>query len=159
MAFNQDLRRFTITTGTVPTTSIRGVVDEPGGRCWYQEYSLAANDYTPPIVGKISDLSNKYGAVTGYVLTYIDPDEPDGVSVSPTSGTASGGTAITITGTGLNSASCTVTVGGVAATLVRTASAGTTITCTTGAHATGAVDIVITTAEGTDTMVGAFTYT
>jgi hypothetical protein len=145
-------------TGTVPDADVAGVV-YPDGRAIYRKYSLAPNSQSTPMCTTIADLQDQYSANSGYSLTYTDPADPDAVSISPTSGTAAGGTAVTITGTGLNSASCTVTIGGVACTLVRTASAGTTITCTTGAHGTGAVDVVVTTAEGTDTLVGAYTYT
>lgn len=158
MAYDFELRRFSIVTGTLPDGDVSGVVF-PDGRAVYRKYQAAPNSFSTPMCTTITDLADQYSAQAGYTLTYTDPTGPDGVSVSPTSGTAAGGTAITITGTGLNSASCTVTIGGVAATLVRTASAGTTITCTTGAHAAAAVDIVIVTAEGTDTMVGAYTYT
>ncbi len=158
MAYNPELRRFSLVTGTVPDADVSGVV-WPDGIATYRKYQTAPNSQSTVMQTTITDLAAQYSANTGYTLTYTDPLDPDAVSISPTSGTTAGGTAVTITGTGLNSASCTVTIGAVACTLVRTASAGTTITCTTGAHGAGAVDVVVTTAEGTDTLVGAYTYT
>lgn len=82
---------------------------------------------------------------------------PTYVSVSPTSGAAAGGTAITITGTGFQSGA-TVTVGGNAATSVTVVSS-TSITCTTAAHAAGATDIVVTNIDSqTVTGSGAYTF-
>src|SRR4029077_20912354 len=60
---------------------------------------------------------------------------PTVTSIVPTSGTANGGTAITITGTGFL-AGATVTVGGTAATNVNVAGS-TSITATTPAPAAG----------------------
>jgi hypothetical protein len=76
--------------------------------------------------------------------------------VTPTSGSTSGGTDITITGTGF-AAGATVTVGGVAATNVRVSSA-TTILAVTGAHAAGASDVTVTVAGQTARLAAAFTY-
>ena len=158
MAYDPELRRFSLVTGTVADADVAGVVYKDGIAV-YRKYQLAPNKMSTVMQSTIADLTAQYSGFAGYSLTYTDPLDPDAVSISPTSGTSAGGTAVTITGTGLNSASCTVTIGGVACTLVRTASAGTTITCTTGAHAVGAVDVVVVTAEGTDTLVGAYTYT
>lgn len=158
MAFDQDIRRFIITTGTTPVTNVRGTVT-PSGRCTYEEYDAAANDYTSPISGKLTDLTAKYSAQSSYALTYIDPDEPVYTSLTPTTGTAAGGTTVVITGTGLNSSSCSVVIGGNTATALTTRNNATTISFVTPAHAAGAVSVVVTTAEGTFTAAGAFTYT
>jgi hypothetical protein len=77
-------------------------------------------------------------------------------SISPATGPTSGGTGITITGTNLTGATA-VTFGGTAATGV-TAVSDTSITATTPGHAAGAVDVVITTPNGTATGTGAYTY-
>lgn len=88
-------------------------------------------------------------------FTFVPP--PTVASVSPVSGYTSGGTAITVTGTGFL-AGAGVTVGGVAATGVTVVSA-TSITATTPAGAAGARDVVVTNADGqTGTLAGAFTY-
>jgi uncharacterized protein DUF11/IPT/TIG domain-containing protein len=77
-------------------------------------------------------------------------------SVSPPSGNAVGGTAITVTGTGFV-AGATLALGGVAATAVAVVSS-TTITGTTGAHATGVVNVVVTTSGGSATLLNGYTY-
>ncbi|GAA0936190.1 IPT/TIG domain-containing protein [Actinocorallia libanotica] len=155
MAFDSDMRRFHITTGSVPTTNVRGVV-LPAGECLYQEYIGASDKYTGVIQGKLADLTERFSVMENYALSYIDPDEPDLVSISPTTGSTAGGTSVTATTTGTNSSQCTVTVGGVAATNVRCNA--TSVTFTTPAGTAGAKAVVITTAEGTDTLAAAFTY-
>jgi len=78
-------------------------------------------------------------------------------SISPGSGPTAGGTPVTITGTGFASGA-TVTLGGSAATNVAVANS-TTITATTPAHAAGAVNIVVTNADGqSGTLANGFTY-
>ena len=79
-------------------------------------------------------------------------------AISPNTGTANGGTAVTVTGTGFLSGA-TVTIGGTAATGVTVVSS-TSITATTPAHAAGAADVVV---KNTDNQAGAlsggYTYT
>ena len=77
-------------------------------------------------------------------------------SVSPATGSASGGLGVTLTGTGLSGATG-VTFDGVAATSVNVVNS-TTVTAVTPAHAAGAVNIVITTPSGTATLNNGFTY-
>jgi acid phosphatase len=67
-------------------------------------------------------------------------------SVSPSSGPAAGGTTVTISGTGF-AVGATVTFGGTAATNV-TVAGSTTITAVTPAHASGAVNVVVTNPGG-----------
>lgn len=83
--------------------------------------------------------------------------DPTIAGISPASGPAAGGTRVTITGTGFTMGT-TVTIGGGAATSVDVDS-DTQLKCTTPAHAAGAVNVVVTTAGGTDTLTGGFTYT
>ena len=86
---------------------------------------------------------------------------PGGISapaitgVSPSSGSVSGGTSVTITGTDFNGATA-VTFGGVPATF--SLSGGTQISATTPAGVVGPVDVEVTTGAGTGTSAGAFTY-
>jgi hypothetical protein len=77
-------------------------------------------------------------------------------SISPTSGPITGGTGVTIIGGNLNGAT-SVTFGGTTATGFTVVS-GTSITATTPAHTAGAVNVIITTPNGTATGPGAFTY-
>lgn len=76
-------------------------------------------------------------------------------TVTPATGSAAGGTAITIKGTDFTFGS-TVTVGAVAATAVVVVDAE-TITCVTPAKAAGAQAVAVTTDSGTATKANAFT--
>jgi hypothetical protein len=80
-------------------------------------------------------------------------------AVTPNTGLTTGGTTVTITGTGF-SYDTAVTFGGSAATSV-VVSGSTSVTCVTPAHAAGAVNIVVTKPSIPEsvTAVGAFTYT
>lgn len=77
-------------------------------------------------------------------------------SITPNSGAAAGGTKVTIKGSNL-SGNQSVSIGGVAATSVVVVN-DQTIVCTTGAHAAGAVNVVITDDAGSVTGTNAFTY-
>ena len=82
---------------------------------------------------------------------------PTVTSIAPTSGPDTGGTAVTLTGTNFGSGA-TVALGGVAATSVVVVSPS-TITATTGAHAAGTVDVVVTNlALETGTLASGFAY-
>ena len=75
---------------------------------------------------------------------------------APASGSAAGGTAVRISGANF-AAGASVTIGGVAATNVVVESA-TSITGTTGAHAAGAADVVVTVSGRSGSLPGAFTF-
>jgi hypothetical protein len=93
---------------------------------------------------------------TAFSLTVTGPP-PTVTSVTPASGPTSGGTTLTITGTGFVTGA-TVSVGGSAATGV-TVVDSTTLTATTPAHAAGAVSLAVTIPGGQSaTMAAAFTY-
>ena len=81
---------------------------------------------------------------------------PTVTSISPTTGSTAGGTAITITGTDFSGASA-VTIGGTAVTNFTVVNS-TTITATTPAHAAGAASVLVTTATGTNVANTLFTY-
>ena len=89
-------------------------------------------------------------------FTYVAA--PAVTSVSPASGPSTGGTSVTITGTGLSGATA-VTFGATAATGF-TVNSSTQITATSPAGAAGTVDIRVTTAGGTSVTSAAdqFTY-
>ena len=76
---------------------------------------------------------------------------------NPKSGTTAGATAVTILGSGFKNSSANVSFGGAAATSVVVVDDA-TITCTTPAHGAGLVDVVVG-SPGTQTLVGAFTFT
>ena len=78
--------------------------------------------------------------------------------VAPGSGPTTGGTNVTITGTGFQVGS-TVTFGGVAGT-VTGGSGSTQLSVTTPAHAAGQVDVAVTNPDGQSaTAQNGFTYT
>ncbi|NOU48613.1 MAG: hypothetical protein HOO86_16350, partial [Bacteroidales bacterium] len=83
---------------------------------------------------------------------------PTVTSISPTSGSTTGGTSVTITGTNLTGATA-VSFGGTAATGY-TVNSATQITATSPAKSAGTVDITITTAGGTSATSASdqFTY-
>lgn len=103
------------------------------------------------------------GSGNGIELLVLTPSgtvsnpAPNLTSISPTSGTASGGTTVTLTGTNFISGA-SVAFGGVAAT-GETVSSSTSMTAVAPAHAAGGADVVITNPDGqTDTLTGAYTY-
>ena len=87
-------------------------------------------------------------------FTYIAP--PTVSSVAPNSGSAAGGTAVTITGTNF-AAGATVTFGAAAATNVVVVNA-TTITATTPAGSAGAVAVTVTANGRSGSLTNGFTY-
>jgi hypothetical protein len=100
-----------------------------------------------------------YGVTTcvGYTCGASAGAAPTVTSVSPSTGTTAGGTALTITGADFV-ATPTITVGGAACTGVGFTNS-TTITCTTPAHAAGAVNVIVTNPDTqTGTGVSAYTY-
>jgi PLD-like domain/IPT/TIG domain len=83
---------------------------------------------------------------------------PSVSGIAPASGTAAGGTSVTITGSNFVSGA-TVTIGGTAATGVQVASSN-SITATTPAHTDGAVNVTVTNPDGrNNTLPNGFTYT
>jgi len=100
--------------------------------------------YTPPTIanGKVY-LATFSNQLVVYGLNPSTPNTAPTVgSVSPSSGSTAGGTAVTITGANFVTGA-TVTVGGLAALNVSTIN-GTTISASTPAHAAGLVDVIVT---------------
>jgi len=86
------------------------------------------------------------------------PPAPTVTSIAPSTGAATGGTAVTITGTGFQLGAA-VTFGGTAATGVTVVSS-TSITATTPAHAAGAVSVAVTNTDSqTGSLNNGYTYT
>ena len=81
---------------------------------------------------------------------------PTVASISPSSGPAVGGTAVTISGSGFTGAT-NVTIGGAAATAFQVAG-DTSITATTPPGAAGAASVVVTTLGGSNSANSLFTY-
>ncbi|WP_143452498.1 putative Ig domain-containing protein [Janthinobacterium sp. 61] len=113
-----------------------------------------AGNYTFAI--GVNDQSNRGGVAT-YTLVVTGSANPTLTSLTPASGSSSGGTSVTLTGTNLTGATA-VSFGGTAAASFIVNSA-TTITATTPAHAAGAVNVIVTTSGGTATLTNGYTYT
>ncbi len=77
-------------------------------------------------------------------------------SVNPSSGTTSGNQGVTLSGANLIGTT-SVAFGGIAATFVNVIDSN-TVTAVTPAHVAGAVDVIITTTEGSATLTNGFTY-
>ena len=118
--------------------------------------------YTPSSPAGTYPTSCSGGTAAGYVVSYVNGSitvnpPPTVTAVSPASGPASGGTALTITGTNFV-AGATLTVGGAACTSVVVVSA-TSITCSTPAGSAGSANVVVTNADSqSGTGSGLFTY-
>ncbi|MEV0537915.1 IPT/TIG domain-containing protein [Kitasatospora sp. NPDC050463] len=93
------------------------------------------------------------GTNNGFTYTYVDA--PTVTAVAPSSGPTSGGTTVTVTGTGLSTVQ-SVTVDGVVAPFA--VINDTTVSVVTPPGTAGAVDVVVTTSGGSATVVGGFTY-
>lgn len=84
------------------------------------------------------------------------PPAPQVFAVVPSSGPTTGGTPVRITGANF-AAGATVTIGGVPAVEVSVESAF-ALTARTGAHASGAADVVVTVGSQSAVLPGAFSY-
>ncbi|MBQ1090434.1 IPT/TIG domain-containing protein [Streptomyces sp. B93] len=93
------------------------------------------------------------GTNNGLSYTYLDA--PTIATLTPTSGPASGGTAVTITGTELDTTD-SVTFGGTPAPFAIINA--TTLSAVTPPGTAGTADVVVTNPAGSDTAVAAFTY-
>ncbi|WP_378940910.1 putative Ig domain-containing protein [Mesorhizobium sp. ANAO-SY3R2] len=103
----------------------------------------------------INDGWNLAGVAT-YTLVVTAGATPTLTSASPNTGSTAGGTSVTLTGTNLTGATA-VSFGGTAASLF-TVNDATKITATTPAHAAGAVNVVVSTPNGTATLTNGYTY-
>jgi predicted outer membrane repeat protein len=89
------------------------------------------------------------------ILAGTPPPPPTLTSVSPATGITTGGTSVTLTGTGFTGAT-SVTFDGLAAAF--TVLSPTQISATTPAHAAGAISVNVTTPNGTNPVNSLFTY-
>jgi large repetitive protein len=98
-------------------------------------------------------------STTPQVSRFLYAVRPGVTAVSPTSGPAAGGTRVTLTGSGFTGATA-VRFGTTAGTGL-TVNSATSISVTSPAHAAGIVDVRVTTAGGTSSIVAGdrFTYT
>ena len=96
-------------------------------------------------------------SVTSSVAKFTYAGVPTITAVSPAGGPTTGGTVVTLTGTGLTNASA-VTFGGVAGTSISNVT-DTSLTVTTPAGAAGTVDVLVTTPLGTSVAASTAKYT
>lgn len=109
-------------------------------------YSLASN----------AGANQTNGGDGSIVITYTLA-APTVTSIAPNSGSLAGNTSVAITGTGFLGGA-TVDLGGASCSSVVVVS-GTSLTCTTGAHAAGAVNLVVTNTDAqTGTLSSAYNY-
>jgi glucose/arabinose dehydrogenase len=107
----------------------------------------------------VINTDTKTGTLTsGYTYTTAPNPAPTVTSINPTTGVTTGGTTVTITGTGFL-AGASVSFGGTAATGVALVNS-TTISASTPAHAAGAVNVVVTNTDAkSGTLTNGYTYT
>jgi hypothetical protein len=111
------------------------------------------------VLGVVVAIPGGASATLANAYTYVqDPSTPVTVtSVTPSSGLVTGGTSVTIAGSGF-AVGPTVTFGGTAATGVAVTSTG-SLTATVPAHAPGAVDVVVTNPGGpSGTLANGYTF-
>src|SRR5262249_1608905 len=106
----------------------------------------------------VTNPDNQTGTLSGGFTYTAAAPAPTVSSVSPSSRPVSGGTPVTIAGTGF-SAGATVTFGGTAATNV-SVSSSTSISATTPSHSAGAVNVAVTNPDNqSGSLPSGFTYT
>jgi glucose/arabinose dehydrogenase len=107
----------------------------------------------------VTNTDTKTGTLTsGYTYTAASNPAPTVTSINPTTGVTTGGSTVTIAGTGFL-AGATVSFGGTAAMGVALVNS-TTITASTPAHAAGAVNVVVTNTDTkSGTLPNGYTYT
>ncbi len=138
-------------------TALDGNVTETGNTCASLTPGASCTlTFTPGGTVVTSTSFNIQGSNTLAVAASIEIQGPTLSAINASSGTASGGAGVTLTGTLLTGATA-VTFDGIAATSV-TVINSTTVTLVTPAHAAGAVDVVITTPAGSATLTNGYTY-
>lgn len=145
-------------TSNFTGTALDGNVTETGNTCAsVAPQSSCTLTYTPGSTVVAQTSFPIQGSNTNAVTAAIQIDAGITIdTVSLSSGPASGGTGVTLTGSGFTGAT-SLTFGGTAATSLNVVSS-TSVTAVTPAHATGAVDVVITTPSGSATKTNGFTY-
>jgi len=138
------------------------------------EYTFTADVYEDAQYEGSTEEGRVLKWATGQTVPLDEIDETYGMptvtAIAPANGGIAGGTAVTITGTNFvrgsqvipggeeETATATVTIGGVACTNVVVVD-DETITCDSGAHAAGAADVIVTTPAGASAaLAGGFTY-
>lgn len=135
------------TSDSRASASVNGSAFSQGGAVVSVPLSVGANLFS--IIVQAVD-----GSQRSYSISATRQRAPVVTGVSPVKGNVAGGLTVTITGTDLSDAS-SITFGGVPATNVKVIDNG-TITATTPAHASGSVDVAVTTTGGTGALPAGF---
>lgn len=93
-----------------------------------------------------------------YVTTTVPAPPPSIASLVPTTGTDAGGTTVNVIGSAFTGDATSVTFDGTPGTGLTVVSDA-LIEVTSPAHAAGAVDVTVTTADGTDTLIDGYSFT
>jgi hypothetical protein len=161
--FKQSLNPTTGSTAGGETITITGT-----GLSTATNVAFGANSATPTVVSDSVITATAPAGTAGSVgvsvttaggtnngLSYTYVAAPTVTTVAPDSGPTSGGTAVTITGTGLTSTN-QVTFDGTPAPF--TVISDTSVSAVTPPGTAGPVDVVVTNGAGSATAAGAFTY-
>jgi uncharacterized delta-60 repeat protein len=136
-----------VTTASTKISNVASVYTHTpltGGTTYYYKLAAVKSGVEGALSNEVSAAPYSYAA-------------PTVASISPNSGSANGGTVVTITGAGFVSGA-TVSIGGVNATAVTFVS-GTSLTAIVPAGSIGSQNVVVTNPDGqTGTLVGGFTY-
>ena len=138
----------TVYLGTSSVTTSNGYQLEASNEL-FVNVSTLANLYI--------DVSDDGEGIVYYAQVKTVP-APMVAGITPASGSDGGGTAVTIAGTNFIGVTA-VTIGGTTCTSIITASDISITAVTSASGTTGAKDVVVTTAYGTGTLAGGFTYT
>lgn len=145
-------------TSNFTGTALDGNVTETGNTCAsLTPQSSCTITYTPG--GSVVSSTNFtiQGSNTNTLTASIQIDAGVALNnVAPSSGSASGGTSVTLSGSGLTGTT-NITFGNSAATSFNVVNS-TTVTAVTPANSIGVVDVTITTPSGTATLTNGYTY-
>lgn len=136
-----------VTIGGVAATAVT-FVSSTSIQATTGAHAAGAADVTVTVDGRSSTLASAF--------TFVALPPPTISAISPSSGSTSGGTTVTVSGTSFASGA-TVTIGGVAATGV-TALSATSLRAVTGARAAGVADVVVAVGSQSATLARGYTY-
>jgi uncharacterized repeat protein (TIGR01451 family) len=147
-------------TGALIAAPVNSFVPQGGQQFTIVSFPSGAATFSPKTLTYGSSPTRSFAdsySATAVTLTASGPAIT--ATLSPNQGPNSGGTPVTITGSGfVSGGSLGVTFGGTSATAVTFVNS-TTITCTAPAHAAGVVDVVLTNGDGQPTTAtNGFTY-
>lgn len=144
--------------GMVPWLLAEGYAKDTSNPTSHISTGAAAPSADPTLAVNREDPNDKYGDADDFQFGTDAVLAPRVESITPATGLVAGGTALVITGDNFTDV-LSVTIGGVATTAFSVKNDN-EIHCTTGAHAAGAVNVVLDKTGSADTTVtNGFTYT